>query len=69
MRKFVSITVGFIAVMLLICTHLAWNYMVLVLLHSINSGEYCKEKCIFTKAASNFSSKKLSLQYYCFGND
>lgn len=41
------VTLGFVAVMLLIGTHVAWNCVVLILLYSVNSSEYCKEKCVF----------------------
>lgn len=69
MRKRISIIpVGFIAVMLLIGTHLARNSVVLILLCSINSGEYCKVKSIFVGAASTVISKKLRLKV-CLGND
>lgn len=63
------ITVGFIAVMLLTGTRLVWNYVVLILLYSINSSEYCKEKSIFVEAARTFTSKKLRVQFCCLGND
>lgn len=56
------IPVGFVAVMLLIGAHLAWNSVLLILLCSIKSSEYCKEKSIFIEAASPSISKKLSLK-------
>jgi len=57
MHNHIPIIVGFLVVMLLIGTHLVWNYVVLILLCSIDSSEYCKEKSIFIEAASTFTSK------------
>lgn len=70
MHNYIPInTVGFIAVMLLIGTSLAWRYVVPILVYTINSGEYCKEKSIFIAVAITFTSKKLSCQFYCLDND
>lgn len=69
MHNHVPIAVGFIAVMLPTGTPPAWKYVVLIVLYSISSGEYCKEKSISVEAASTFTSMKLGLQVCCLGND
>lgn len=53
------IALGFIAVMLPLGTHRVWVFMVLLLLCSIHSREYCRDKNTL-EAASRFS---------CLGND
>lgn len=69
MHNHIPVVVGFIAVMLVTGTHLAWSYVVLILLYRINSSEYCQEKTIFIEAASTSTSKKLSLRFCCLSND
>ncbi|XP_071669444.1 FMR1 neighbor protein [Patagioenas fasciata] len=44
----------------LIGTHPAWNSVVLILLCSVNSSEYCKEKSVFIGAAS-FAQQTLNV--------
>lgn len=50
--------VGLIAVMLPFGTHRAWVFMVLLLLGSVHSREYCKDKNILKEAASTVTSKQ-----------
>lgn len=54
------IALGFIAVMLPFGTRRAWVFMVLLLLCSVHSREYCKDKNIFKEAASTFTRKKFA---------
>lgn len=49
---------GFIAVMLPLGTRWVWVLRVLLLLCSIHSGEYCKDKNILKEAAGTFTSKQ-----------
>lgn len=51
------IALGFIAVMLPFGTCRVWVFMVLILLCSVHSREYCKDKNILKEAASTFTSK------------